>query len=445
MALRHGSRTLLALVTLLAALLTGALTGAGSAHAQLPTLPPLPGTEPTEPPPSEPAPPPSSKPVPTQPDTSKLPHSWALRDCPGSEPAASYGVPGVDPRGVDPRSANPLQGLTFFVDPTEPAWLKWHSFKRRGMTRDADLMWKVAGTPRARWFGRWTRPRMKKKVREYLNCVNALQPGAVPLMTVMRAQAKRCSKHYGGGGRGEDSRTRKWYRQFADAVGDARVVILFEPDSLGTLDCQKRSRRRARMKLLAYGVNVLSKLPNATVYLEGGASDWEPAKRTAWQLRSIGIRKVRGFMLNVTHYDWTINNIRHGLKISRMTGGKPFVISTAFNGRGPVHYRRWISRSRHVWRTMNVWCHPMKRGLGPAPTSDTSHSKVDAYLWIGRPGYSAGACNGGPTPVGTFWPARALMYAAYATDWVRPPAGTRNGHYVRYSARELGYCGDRCT
>jgi endoglucanase len=150
-------------------------------------------------------------------------------------------------------------------------------------------------------------------------------------------------------------------------------------------------------------------------------------------------------MLNVTHYDWTSNNIRHGQQISRLTGGKPFVISTAFNGRGPVHYRKWISHSRHIWRTVNVWCHPLKRGLGPAPTTDTHYRRVDAFMYIGRPGYSAGACNGGPTPVGTFWTERALMYSSYATNWLRPPSGTRNGHYVRYSARQLGYCGDRCT
>ena len=446
MTLPHRSRKLPAIGALTAAVVSlGLVFGGQAANAQLPPIQ-LPGSEPSQPPPSQPSQPPASEPVPTLPDTSKLPHSWALRDCQPDKQTSSYGVPGVDPRGVDPHSANPLQGLTFFVDPTEPAWLKYRSFKRRGMTHDADLMWKVAGTPRARWFGRWTRPRLKKKVREYLKCVQALQPGSVPLMTVMRAQAKKCDpKHYTGGGRREDRATRKWYRQFADAIGSHRVVILFEPDSLGTLDCQKRSRRKARMKLLAYGVKVLSQMPNATIYLEGGASDWESAKRTAWQLRSIGIRRVRGFMLNVTHYDWTSNNLRHGQQISRLTGGKPFVISTAFNGRGAVHYRKWISHSRHIWRTVNVWCHPLKRGLGPTPTADTHYRKADAFLWIGRPGYSAGKCNGGPLPVGTFWPARALMYASYATDWLRPPSGTRNGHYVRYSARSLGYCGDRCT
>jgi endoglucanase len=287
---------------------------------------------------------------------------------------------------------------------------------------------------------------MQKKVREYLNCVGALQPGTVPLITVMRHQGKQCNPRYTAGGRREDRATRKWYRDFAEAIGDARVVIAFEPDSLGTIECLKRSRRKSRLRNLRHGVDVFSRMPNATIYLEAGASDWESARRTARQLRYIGIHKVRGFMLNVTHYDWTANNIRHGLKISRLTGGKHFIISTAFNGRGPVHVRHWISRSRHIWRTLNVWCHPLKRGLGPVPSTATARpDKVDAYMWIGRPGYSGGSCNGGPLPIGTFWPDRALMFGTYATDWIRPPAGTINGHFQRYSPRQLGYCGGRCT
>ena len=56
-------------------------------------------------------------------------------------------------------------------------------------------------------------------------------------------------------------------------------------------------------------------------------------------LRAVGIAKVRGFMLNATHYDWTRNNIKYGLELSRLIGGKHFVINTAENGRGPIHYR----------------------------------------------------------------------------------------------------------
>ena len=44
-------------------------------------------------------------------------------------------------------------------------------------------------------------------------------------------------------------------------------------------------------------------------------------------------------MLNATHYEWTSENIRFGNKISARLGGKPFIINTANNGRGPVSYK----------------------------------------------------------------------------------------------------------
>jgi endoglucanase len=366
----------------------------------------------------------------------KYPEDWA--QCVKKHPSQSVVPPGIDPRGVDPAAPDPLLGLTYFVDRMEPAYADWVKYKHRGQDGRAALIWRLAREPRARWFGRFTRPHLVAKVRGFLDRVQCDQPGAVPQMIVMRHQGIGCGHGYLGGGAKEDKRTRGWYDDFARAVGNARVVIGFEPDSLGTLDCLALSRRGARLRTLRYGVSRLSKLPNATIYLEAGASDWEPAKRTAKQLRFIGIEKVRGFMLNVTHHDWTHSNILHGLDISRRVGGKPFVVNTSYNGRGAVHYRHWISHSRHIWRTINVWCHPAYRGLGPPPTTATANSKVDAYLYLNRPGYSAGACNGGPTPVGTWWPARALMYAKYATDWQSPPHGTRFGFHKRLSLRALG-------
>jgi endoglucanase len=330
---------------------------------------------------------------------------------------------GVDARGADPAAPNPLRGQRWYVDPREPAWRSYVSYVRRGERRRANLMWRLAREPRFRWFGRWTGRDIRAKVQAYLGCAGALQPGAVPLMAVMRHQGRKCSPTYAAGGAAEDARTREWYDRFAEGVGDARVVIAFEPDSLGTVDCLARSRRRDRLDVLRYGVGRLSRLPNATIYLEAGASDWEPAPRTAKQLRYIGIDKVRGFMLNATHHDWTRNNIQHGLRISRMVGGKPFIVNTSYNGRGPLH----LSRGG---RRVNVWCNPPGRGLGISPTTRTDHPRVDAYMWINRPGYSAGACNGGPMPVGTWWPKRALMYARFQTSWLGPPRGTVHGHYV---------------
>jgi len=343
----------------------------------------------------------------------------------------------VDPRGVAVGSPNPLGGVSYFVDRMEPAYQQWVRYRRSGRRGLASTIWRLAREPRFRWFGAFSRPSVARKVRGFLNRARCDQPGSVPLLVVMRHEGRSCAPGYTGGGRAGDRATRRWYRRFARAVGHRRVVIGFEPDSLGTIDCLVPSRRDDRLRVLRYGVKVLSRLPNATIYLEGGAADWEPARRTARQLRFIGIRRVRGFMVNVTHHDWTRASIRHALDISRRVGGKPFVVNTSFNGRGPVHYRRWINRSRGLWRRMNVWCNPGMRGLGPAPTTVTAHPKVDAYLYINRPGYSAGACNGGPTPVGTWWPRRALMYARLATSWESPPPGTRYGLRRRVPLRRL--------
>jgi endoglucanase len=314
---------------------------------------------------------------------------------------------------------NPLAGLRFYVDQESSSMEQWHSLQRSGQQQKADLVWKIAREPKAVWVGRFTSPNFHVKVRRIFD--NAHAQGAVPILTVLRAQSTGCSATYDGGGPAEDSRTRAWYDDLARAIGGDRVVIAFEPDSLGTIDCHARSRRAARYRLLRYGIDALSRNPNATIYIEAGASDWEGASRMAKKLRKVGIAKVRGFMLNATHYDWTSANVAYGLKLSKLVGGKHFVINTAENGRGPIHKR--LPNGRRL----TVWCNPPNRGLGPAPTTNTSNPRADAYLWINRPGY-AQSCQG--RPIAWYLP-RALSYAKYATPWETPPPGTKNGFKIR--------------
>jgi endoglucanase len=314
---------------------------------------------------------------------------------------------------------NPLAGVRLYNDPDSQSMNAWRHYNRTGQTHKADLVWRIAREPKAVWVGRFTSPNFHVKVRRIFDTAHA--QGAVPVLTVLRAQSTGCSPTYDGGGPAEDARTRAWYDDLARAIGGDRVVIAFEPDSLGTIDCHARSRRAARYRLLRYGVDRLSALPNATIYIEAGASDWEGASRMAKKLRRVGIAKVRGFMLNATHYDWTRANIAYGLKLSKLVGGKHFIINTAENGRGPIH------RRLPNGRRLTVWCNPPNRGLGPAPTTNTSNSMVDAYLWVNRPGY-AQSCQHRPI---AWYPKRALSYAKYATSWESPPPGTKDGFRVR--------------
>jgi endoglucanase len=335
--------------------------------------------------------------------------------CPAPPEQPPPPPPPPDPRGVDPNSPNPLVGLDLFVDKEwHPAWRSYVTLRRQGRDGEAALMYKIARQPQFKWFGTWAGYSSPyNQVRSYLRRVQEQQPGAVAQIVSMRHEGRKCGNGYTGGGRKADNRYKRWIRGFANAIGDRRVVIAFEPDSIGTVKCLVPRRRRARLNMLRYGLDVLSKLPNATVYLEGEASDWEGPGTVAKKLRYVGIHKVRGFMLNATHKDFTHRNIRFGLQVSRMTGGKPFIINTSHNGNGPMHYRKWIDRSRNLWRRVNVWCNPPNEALGEAPTTQTAHPKVDAYFWIERPGFSNGFCNGGPKG-GGWWKQRALLMAKRA-------------------------------
>jgi endoglucanase len=332
----------------------------------------------------------------------------------------------ADPRGASPSAPNPLVSVrSWFVDSDwHPAWRTYRDW-RYGRPADATQLLKIARQPQFRWFGQWDAD-PASKVRQYLDKVNRLQPGSVPSLTIFRHPHPRSTdpnvygkshalRRYSFGPAAYQSYDR-WIAGFARGVGSRRVVIAFEPDAFGSHVYLTRADERRRFAAFARAIDVLSRLPNATVYIEAGASDWRKASETARLLRRVGIAKVRGFMLNVTHFDWTSANIAHGLKISRLTGGKPFVVSTHANGRGPHHYRKRY-RGRRI--RVNVWCNPQNSALGTPPTTRTAHPKVDAYLWIGRAGYSAGRCNGG-TPAGTWWPGRALTLARRASWSVGP-------------------------
>ena len=325
--------------------------------------------------------------------------------------------------GAAQDSDNPLEGAEFFVDREYPGYAAW----RGASGRKKDLLAKIALEPKNIWYGAFTKPasQFRAKVRRPIELAET--EGTLPLFTVLRALSTQCSPTYQGGGPKEDAATRAWYDKFANAIGNSRVVIAFEPDSLGTIDCHAPSRRDDRRRLLRYGVTKLAALPNTTVYIEAGAADWFSPAKAARLLRQVGVGKVRGFMLNATHYEWIRNNIRHGLQISRRLGGKHFIINTAKSGRGPVHYRRGNRR-------INIWCEPGLRGLGKAPTTDTSHPRVDAYLWVNRPGFNQ-SCGGRKLKWNT---KLALRYARFATNWERPPKGTRLGHRKRYPPRAFG-------
>lgn len=243
------------------------------------------------------------------------------------------------------------------------------------------------------------------------------QAGAIPAVVIYELRHDRCGG-WDGGGPAAAAEYRRRIDAYARGIGTDRVVVFLEPDGLPTSYCLTPPAQRTREALVRYAVDRFAALPATSVYIDAGASDWHPAREMAAHLRRAGVAQARGFVLNVTHYDWTGNNVRYGLDIDRHLGRhrrRHFVINTAYNGRGPLLLRR-------AGRRIDVWCNPKGRALGHSFTTRTANPLVDAYFWVGGPGYSDGTCieHPGARPGG---PAVGIWWADWALELENPAGG----------------------
>ncbi|MEX2280866.1 MAG: glycoside hydrolase family 6 protein, partial [Gemmatimonadota bacterium] len=163
---------------------------------------------------------------------------------------------------------------------------------------------------------------------------------------------------------------------------------------ISNADCLSTADRGRRFEMLKDAVARLKSRPGTSVYVDAGHTAWQPAAVAASRLIEAGIAQADGFSLNVSNFETTASNLSYGVQISALVGGKHFVIDTSRNGLGPG----------------STWCNPAGRALGSAPTTRTGHPRVDALLWVKRPGESDGDCNGGPS-AGLFWADYALAMA----------------------------------
>jgi endoglucanase len=310
-------------------------------------------------------------------------------------------------------SGNPLAGARFFVDPQSEAA---KAARRYPALR---IIASQAGTAR---FGRFSIgspyvPDIGTAVSRYLARAAATQPGAVPLLATYTLV-------HGVRGDGDPPAFQAWYHnfieRFARGIGSFRAVLFLEEDSLITSPGLKRRGLAVRMHELQDAISILAAdCPHLVIYLDAGAADALPARVAARLLVRAGVAEIQGFFLNSTHYDWTSKEIRYGEQISRMTGGKHFVVNTGSNGQGPLRPRDIVHQGNEVL------CNPVGRGLGPRPTTATGYPNVDMFAWTTNPGESGGQCYtpdyempGAPS-TGAYWPLYALMLVRNADFSVR--------------------------
>jgi endoglucanase len=297
-------------------------------------------------------------------------------------------------------STDPLTGARFFVDHLYGLAARVANSWRLRDPRLATLLDVIARRPETHRFGGWDGPQPGLIVPRFLERAALEQPGRVPMIATYSVVGDACGNY--SDSPAQEQSYRGWITSFAHGISTYRAVVFLEMDSLITAGCLSPRGLRTRMRELRYAINVLSQQPRVVVYLDAGAADASPAGYMAHLLRLAGVSKIQGFFLNSTHFDWTSREIRYGQAISRMIGGKHFVVSTAANGRGPLVPANIVRDGNEVL------CNPSGRGLGPLPTWHTGYDKVDAFAWIGNPGRSGGACVPGAPSTGVFWPEYAL-------------------------------------
>lgn len=286
-------------------------------------------------------------------------------------------------------SPNPLANTSLYVDPSSNARRQADEW-RRSRPADARALDIVAQQPQAFWIGEWS-GEPSRAIKEIVQEVR--RASALPVLVAYNIPNRDCGSHSAGGA-GNGAAYRKWIRGFAQGLAGQRSTVILEPDAAAGSDCLTGSALDERYDLLRDAVKVL-KSAGAAVYVDAGNPNWIEADEMGERLKRAGITGADGFALNVSNFYTNAENIAYGERVSRNVGGKHFIIDTSRNGNGSAG---------------GEWCNPQGRAIGNAPTVETNHRLVDAFLWIKRPGESDGKCSGGPA-AGKWWGEYALDMA----------------------------------
>ncbi|MFC8078451.1 glycoside hydrolase family 6 protein [Streptomyces sp. NPDC057307] len=336
--------------------------------------------------------------------SSRTPHSiaatvalalaLALAGC-SSGPGTTRGETGAPAvRG----EAAPTAGSPFWVDPRSDAARQVEEWQAQGRTDDAKVLRRISERPVADW------PAGDDPVPEIRRAVRGAAGKRTVVLVAYNIPHRDCGL-YSAGGAADGRSYLDWINSFADAIGDARALVILEPDAVSHLvdGCTPAEHHGERSRLLAEAIDRLKQQPGTKVYLDAGNPAWikEPAK-IAEPLRTAGVAKADGFSLNVSNFQTDEAVKAFGTRLSGLLDGAHFTVDTSRNGEGPLPGER-----------EEAWCNPPGRSLGTPPTAETGDALVDAYLWIKRPGDSDGPCRGGPS-AGTWWPDYALGLARRA-------------------------------
>ncbi len=147
---------------------------------------------------------------------------------------------------------------------------------------------------------------------------------AVPIFVAYNIPGRDCSQ-YSAGGAPTDADYDAWINAIGGALGNAKAVVLEEPDSLADLPGYCGASYAAefpditnttRVGDVAYAVSTLEADPNISLYLDGGNSAWQNVGGMAETLTAADVQQSQGFFLNVSNYQYDTNSDYYGTWVS---------------------------------------------------------------------------------------------------------------------------------
>lgn len=302
----------------------------------------------------------------------------------------------------NPLAAQPWGVYTGGADGLYPAW-------QAATGNQKALLAKSALQPRVRWFGSWIPAHdIAAKLGDYITTTQR-EAGTKDVL-IQLAQFMLWPNgevaYKNPLPDGYPAYYRGWVDKAAATIGDARVVLVLEPD-LGITQKDGAWKPSARLDLVAYAAQVFGALPRTTVYLDASSADWLRVDVARDMLLAAGVENVRGFALGATHYTALGDELTYGRQLVAALAdagvpGKHYVVDTADNGKPftwPEYWAKHPDGDFNNAETCTTSTEDKCDTLGIPPTSRVASDAwglttgqrraarrwCDAYLWFGRP------------------------------------------------------------
>ena len=283
-------------------------------------------------------------------------------------------------------ASDPLMGEHFYWNPADSAVVAERQLVAEGQTAEAAEMQKIASHPEATWL---TTDSSTSVVPQMMTAAAAAH--TVPVFVAYDIPDRDCGG-YSSGGAADTADYESYINSLVSDLAGRKAIVVVEPDALSDLSCQSSSEQQSYYQMIGYAVQQIDTDANANVYVDAGNPTWQPAATEAAALQeAIGSSRA-GFSVNVSNFSSAATSIAYGDAISKLAGGRHFVIDTSRAGASVA---------------TGVWCNPAGAKMGHEPTAYTNVALLDAYLWVKDLGESDGTCNGGPA-AGQFWLSYAL-------------------------------------